>query len=681
MNVSRRVLANAIRALSMDAVEQAKSGHPGMPMGMADIAEVLWNDYLKHSPTNPNWIDRDRFVVSNGHGSMLLYSLLHLSGYNLSLDEIKRFRQLDSCTPGHPEYGDTPGVETTTGPLGQGIANAIGMAIAERVLAAHFNKNEHDIVDHYTYVFTGDGCLMEGISHEACSLAGTLGLGKLIVFYDDNNISIDGNVEGWFTDDTPQRFGAYGWQVIPNVDGHNADQIKTAIEQARADKDRPTIICCKTVIGFGAPNLQGKESCHGAPLGQEEIELARKNLEWPHPPFEIPNDVYETWNAVAKGTQAETLWNIKFEKYKSVFPELAGEFERRMLGKLPRDWESVAQQFISDVDASAEKIATRKASQNSLDAYSQVLPELIGGSADLAGSNLTICSITEPITKDNAKGNYIYFGVREFAMSAITNGLALHGGFIPYCATFLMFSEYARNALRMSALMKVPSIFVYSHDSIALGEDGPTHQPVEQTATLRLIPNMSVWRPADSVESSVAWKTAIENKHGPTSLLFSRQGIAHIERTAQQRQDIARGGYVLRDCAKIPEAIIIATGSEVSIAVMAWEQLTANGFQVRVVSMPSTDTFDAQDETYQQSVLPNKVSTLVTVEAGVSDGWQKYVGRKGKIIGIDKFGKSAPGNVLLKHFGFTSENIVNTVESYLQQNTSQNETELLQVVH
>ncbi len=665
----------------MDAVEQAKSGHPGMPMGMADIAEVLWNDYLKHSPTNPDWIDRDRFVVSNGHGSMLLYSLLHLSGYNLSLDDIKRFRQLDSCTPGHPEYGDTPGVETTTGPLGQGIANAIGMAIAERVLAAHFNRNDHDIVDHYTYVFTGDGCLMEGISHEACSLAGTLGLGKLIVFYDDNNISIDGNVEGWFTDDTPQRFEAYDWQVIPNVDGHNSDEIKSAIEQARADKDRPTLICCKTVIGFGAPNLQGKESCHGAPLGQEEVKLARKNLEWPHPPFKIPGEIYEAWNAVAKGTQTETQWNVQFEKYQSAFPELAGEFERRMLRKLPSDWELVAQQFISDVDASAEKIATRKASQNSLNAYSQVLPELIGGSADLAGSNLTICSTTEPVTKVNAKGNYIYFGVREFAMSAITNGLALHGGFIPYCATFLMFSEYARNALRMSALMKIPSIFVYSHDSIALGEDGPTHQPVEQTATLRLIPNMSVWRPADSVESSVAWKAAIENTHGPTSLLFSRQGIAHIERTAQQRQDIARGGYVIRDCAEIPEAIIIATGSEVSIAVQAWEQLIADGVQVRVVSMPSTDIFDAQDEVYQQSVLPNEVSTLVAVEAGVSDGWQKYVGRKGKIIAINTFGKSAPGNELLQHFGFSSENIVNTVESCLQQNSSQNKTEILQVVH
>ncbi len=670
MSVSRRYLANAIRALSMDAVEKAQSGHPGMPMGMADIAEVLWNDYLKHSPSNPTWVDRDRFVVSNGHGSMLLYSLLHLSGYEISIDDIKQFRQFDSITPGHPEYGETPGVETTTGPLGQGLANAVGMAIAERVLAAQFNKKNHKIVDHYTYVFVGDGCLMEGISHEACSLAGTLGLGKLIVFYDDNNISIDGDIDGWFTDDTPQRFHAYGWQVIPDVDGHNTVQIKSAIEQAKNNTDGPTLICCKTKIGWGAPNKEGKEACHGAPLGKEEIELTRENIAWTHPPFEIPDKIYKGWNAISKGKTAEKAWHAKFDRYKQVFPKLAAEFERRIAGQLPEEWDSTVQKFISEVNSKAESVATRKASQNSLDVYSQVLPELIGGSADLAGSNLTICSSTKPITRDDLDGNYIYFGVREFAMSAITNGISLHGSFKPFCATFLMFSEYARNALRMSALMNLPSIFIFTHDSVALGEDGPTHQPIEQTATLRLIPNMLVWRPADSVESAVAWKTAVARSKGPVSLLFSRQSVDHIERSAQQLQNIERGGYVLRDCTVFPEAIIIATGSEVAIAIKAWEILTENKIQVRLVSMPSTDVFDAQDEEYKNSVLPDEVNNRIVVEAGVSDGWQKYAGRTGKIIGIDSFGKSAPGDKLLQHFGITTDNIVFAVKSGFQQDSS-----------
>lgn len=669
MAISRRYLANAIRALSMDAVEKANSGHPGMPMGMADIAEVLWNDYLKHSPANLDWPDRDRFIVSNGHGSMLLYSLLHLSGYKVSIEDLKQFRQLNSITPGHPEYGETPGVETTTGPLGQGLANAVGMAIAEKTLAAQFNKKDYEIINHYTYVFAGDGCLMEGISHEACSLAGTLGLGKLIVFYDDNNISIDGDVNGWFTDNTPERFRAYGWEVISDVDGHNTVQIKSAINKARENIDRPTLICCKTVIGWGAPNKEGKEVCHGAPLGKEEIELTRKSIAWEHPPFDIPEKIYKNWNAVSKGTLAKTQWDSIYNRYKVVHPKLAAEFERRFARELPNYWESFVQQLVSEVDKKAETIATRKASQNSLDACSQVLPELIGGSADLAGSNLTVCSNTKAITRDDANGNYIYYGVREFAMSAITNGLSLHGGFIPFCATFLMFSEYARNALRMSALMKIPSIFVYTHDSVALGEDGPTHQPVEQTATLRLIPDMSVWRPADSVESAVAWKLAVENSQGPTSMLFSRQSLVHINRSAQQIQDISRGAYVLRDCEALPHAIIIATGSEVSIALEAWEILIAKGIQVRLVSMPSTDVFDAQNENYKQSVLPQQITVRVSVEAGVTDGWQKYVGMNGYTIGINSFGKSAPGDEVLNYFEITTEKIISALESCVQKNS------------
>ena len=679
--MNRRYLANAIRALAMDAIELAKSGHPGMPMGMADIAEVLWNDYLKHSPQNPSWMDRDRFVVSNGHGSMLLYSLLHLSGYEVSLDEIKRFRQLGSVTPGHPEYGETPGVGATTGPLGQGLANAVGMALAEKVLAAQFNKENFNIVDHHTYAFVGDGCLMEGISHEACSLAGTWGLGKLIVFYDDNHISIDGDVNGWFTDDTPKRFSAYGWEVVPEVDGHNTVQIKAAIDIARQSDDRPTLICCKTKIGWGAPNKEGKKVCHGAPLGKEEIELTRKNIGWFHPPFEIPNEIYRHWDAISQGLQAETQWKSKFDRYRVKYPKLASEFERRQIRELPNYWNSFIRQTISEVNSKAQAVATRKASQEVLDACTQVLPELIGGSADLAESNLTISSSSKPISRVSANGNYIYFGVREFAMSAITNGLTLHGGFIPFCATFLIFSEYARNALRMAALMKIPSIFVLTHDSVALGEDGPTHQPIEQTASLRLIPGMSVWRPADSVESVIAWQYAIENSKGPTAMLFSRQEIPHIPRNAQQVQHICFGAYVLRDCAIVPEAIVIATGSEVSIALEAWKILVEKGIQVRVISMPSTTVFDAQDEKYRESVLPSQVINRVAVEAGVSNGWQKYVGKNGCVVGIDSFGKSAPGHVLQRHFGITVDTIVSEVESCTRQRSGQKKrAKILQIV-
>ena len=666
MAKSRRYLANAIRALSMDAVEKANSGHPGMPLGMADIAEVLWNDYLKHSPNNPDWINRDRFVVSNGHGSMLLYSLLHLSGYSVSIDDLKHFRQLDSTTPGHPEYGETPGVETTTGPLGQGLANAVGMAIAERVLAAQFNKENHEIIDHFTYVFVGDGCLMEGISHEACSLAGTLGLGKLIVFYDDNNISIDGEVNNWFSDDTPQRFRSYGWHVVPEVDGHNARQIKAAIEEAQDNSESPTLICCKTKIGWGSPNQQGKETCHGAPLGKDEIELTRENIAWTHPPFEVPKEIYQGWNVEEKGKVAEELWNAEYNHYKNSHPKLAAELERRLKGKLPDNWSSDIQNHINKSNSDAENIASRKASQKTLSVCAKILPELIGGSADLASSNLTLTPDTKPISHEDYAGNYIYFGVREFAMSAITNGIALHGGFLVFCATFLMFSEYARNALRMSALMKIPNTFLFTHDSVALGEDGPTHQPVEQTATLRLIPNMSVWRPADEIETTIAWKSAIERTTGPTSLILSRQNLSHINRTTQQLNDISRGGYVLRDCASRPQLIIIATGSEVSFAIAAWEILASDLLSVRVVSMPSTDVFDMQDDKYKNSVLPNDVDNVIAVEAGVSDGWQKYVGRKGKVIGINSFGKSAPGEELLHYFGITTENIVNTAKSYLE---------------
>jgi transketolase len=657
---SRRELANAIRALSMDAVQKAKSGHPGAPMGMADIAEVLWNDFLKHNPSNPKWFDRDRFVLSNGHGSMLIYSLLHLTGYDLSMDDIKNFRQLHSKTPGHPEYGYAPGVETTTGPLGQGITNAVGMAIAEKVMAGQFNRDGHHIVDHYTYVFMGDGCMMEGISHEACSLAGTLGLGKLIAFWDDNGISIDGHVEGWFTDDTAKRFEAYGWHVVRDVDGHNPEAISKAVHEARSVNDKPSLICCKTVIGFGAPNLCGSHDCHGAPLGDDEIKATRENLGWHHPPFEIPGEIYAGWNAEEKGAKVEAHWDDKFTAYKAAYPELAAELERRAGGELPSDWEAKAGEFIASVAEKGETIASRKASQNALNGFGPLLPEFLGGSADLAGSNLTIWKGSAGLSNTVSDGNYIYYGVREFGMSAIMNGIALHGGFIPYGATFLMFSEYARNALRMAALMKVQSIFVYTHDSIGLGEDGPTHQPVEQTATLRMIPNMSVWRPCDAVESAAAWKLAVERKSGPSVLIFSRQNLAHQARTAEQIANIARGGYILRDCDGTPDAIIIATGSEVALATGAAEQVS--GKKIRVVSMPSVDTFEAQDDAYRESVLPSSVTARVAVEAGVTDGWYKYVGTNGKIIGIDRFGESAPAGELFKHFGFTVENVVKAVE-------------------
>jgi len=661
---SRRQLANAIRVLSMDAVQKAKSGHPGAPMGMADIAEVLWNDYLSHNPTNPSWANRDRFVLSNGHGSMLIYSLLHLAGYDLSIDDLKNFRQLHSKTPGHPEYGYAPGVETTTGPLGQGITNAVGMAIAERVLGGQFNRADFNIIDHHTYVFLGDGCMMEGISHEACSLAGTLKLGKLIAFYDDNGISIDGEVHGWFTDDTPKRFEAYGWHVIPRVNGHDPDDIKKAIETARAVTDKPSLICCKTVIGWGSPNKQGKEECHGAPLGDAEIALVRQTIGWDKPPFEIPADIYAGWDAKTKGTAAEKAWNDKLAAYKAAYPELASELERRLAGELPSNWATKADTFISSVDAKAETIASRKASQNSLNGFGPLLPEFMGGSADLAGSNLTIWSGCKGIN-EHVDGNYVYYGVREFAMSAIMNGISLHGGFIPYGATFLMFSEYARNALRMAALMKIRSIFVYTHDSIGLGEDGPTHQPIEQTATLRMIPNMAVWRPCDAVESAVAWKCAIMRKTGPSSLIFSRQNLLHQPRSVEQLELIERGGYILSDCEGTPDAIIIATGSEVELATQAAKELSGKGKKIRVVSMPSTNLFDEQEAAYREQVLPSSVTARIAVEAGVTDLWIKYVGLQGKVIGINRFGESAPAGQLFKEFGFTVENVVKTTESLL----------------
>ncbi|WP_338883165.1 MULTISPECIES: transketolase [Xenorhabdus] len=654
---TRKTLANAIRFLSMDAVQKAKSGHPGAPMGMADIAEVLWRDYLNHNPSNPSWVDRDRFVLSNGHGSMLIYSLLHLTGYDVSIDDLKNFRQLHSKTPGHPEYGYTPGVETTTGPLGQGIANAVGFAIAERTLAAQFNRPGHDIVDHYTYVFMGDGCMMEGISHEVCSLAGTLKLGKLIAFYDDNGISIDGEVEGWFTDDTAARFEAYGWHVIRGVDGHDSDAIAAAIEAARKETNKPSLLMCKTIIGFGSPNKAGKEECHGAPLGDAEIEATRKALGWEHPAFEIPQNIYAGWNAQEAGKSKEATWEEKFAAYAQAYPELAAEFNRRTRGELPANWETESKAFIEKLQQNPASIASRKASQNALEAFGKVLPEFMGGSADLAPSNLTMWSGSKPLNEVQ-DGNYIHYGVREFGMSAIMNGIALHGGFVPYGATFLMFVEYARNAVRMAALMKVRSIFVYTHDSIGLGEDGPTHQPVEQIASLRVTPNMSTWRPCDQVESAVAWKYAIERKDGPTSLIFSRQNLVQQERTTEQLANIEKGAYILKDCAGQPELILIATGSEVELAVKAAEQLTAEGRQVRVVSMPSTDAFDKQDAAYREAVLPAAVSARVAVEAGISDYWFKYVGINGAIVGMNTFGESAPADVLFKEFGFTVENVV-----------------------
>ena len=657
-------ITGAIRALAMDAVQQANSGHPGAPMGMAEIAEVLWRHHLKHNPANPKWADRDRFVLSNGHGSMLIYALLHLTGYDLPITELKRFRQLHSKTPGHPEYGYAPGIETTTGPLGQGISNAVGMALAEKVLAAEFNRPGHTVVDHHTWVFLGDGCLMEGISHESCSLAGTLGLGKLIAFYDDNNISIDGHVEGWFTDDTPKRFEAYGWQVVRDVQGHDPVAIEAAIEQAKAELTRPTLICCKTIIGAGAPNKQDSHDVHGAPLGATEIDAARAYIGWNHPPFEIPDEVYAAWDARTKGASLEAQWNASFAAYRVAHPELAAEFARRTAGELPAGWDTHVEAVLARLIDKAETIATRKASQNSIEAYAPKLPELLGGSADLAGSNLTLWSGAKGVSKDSG-GNYIYYGVREFGMAAIANGLSLHGGLIPYTATFLMFSEYARNALRMAALMKIRQIFVFTHDSIGLGEDGPTHQPVEQTASLRLIPNMDVWRPCDTTESAVAWACAIERRDGPTTMCFSRQNLPFQVRTSDQVSAIRQGGYVLAEAAgNKAQAVIIATGSEVALAMAAQQALANEGIAVRVVSMPSTNVFDRQDAAYKASVLPAGLPRIA-VEAGSTDGWYKYVGLEGRVIGLDRFGESAPASELFKYFGITADAVVQAVKSVL----------------
>ncbi len=663
--LSRRDLANAIRALSMDAVQQAKSGHPGAPMGMADIAEVLWNDYLQHNPANPQWINRDRFVLSNGHGSMLLYSLLHLSGYDLSIEDLKNFRQLHSKTAGHPEYGYAPGIETTTGPLGQGIANAVGMALAEKTLAGQFNRDGHEIVDHYTYTFLGDGCMMEGISHEVCSLAGTLGLGKLIAFYDDNGISIDGEVEGWFTDDTVKRFEAYGWQVIPAIDGHDADAIHAAIEAARGNSSQPTLICCKTVIGFGSPNKQGKEDCHGAPLGDDEIALTRKALGWSHAPFVIPEEIASEWNACEHGNVIENSWNEQFAEYAEAYPELAAEFLRRISGDLPENFAAQSQAYIEALQAKGETIASRKASQNALNAYGPLLPELLGGSADLAGSNLTLWSGCKVINQEDASGNYMNYGVREFGMSAIMNGVALHGGFIPYGATFLIFMEYARNAIRMAALMGQRSIFVYTHDSIGLGEDGPTHQPIEQLANLRNTPNLNLWRPCDAVESAVAWKAALQRVEGPSALVFSRQNLPHQQRDAERLNNIQRGGYILADSQGQPDAILIATGSEVGLAMEAAEALSVQGRNIRVVSMPCTEAFEAQSNEYRESVLPAAITARVAIEAAHADFWYKYVGLNGRIVGMTSFGESAPASELFKLFGFTVDNVVAKVNELL----------------
>ncbi len=668
--VSRSTLANAIRALAMDAVQQANSGHPGMPMGMADIAEALWNHHLRHNPSHPHWFDRDRFVLSNGHGSMLLYALLHLTGYELPIGELKNFRQLHSKTPGHPEYGITPGVETTTGPLGQGIANAVGFAIAEKVLAAQFNRAGHDIIDHRTYVFLGDGCMMEGISHEACALAGTLGLSKLIAFYDDNGISIDsekGRISSWFTDNTPQRFEAYGWHVVANVDGHDFAALDAAIAKAKAEHARPTLICCKTIIGKGAPKKANTGGAHGAPLGKEEVAGARVSLGWEYPPFEIPADVYAGWDARAKGAAVETDWNAKFAAYKREYPQLAAELERRIAGELPANWRAHCAAYLAQTVAQGETIATRKASQNSIEALAPALPELIGGSADLAASNLTLWSGSKPLSSEGG-GNYIYFGVREFAMTAITNGLTLHGGLIPYAATFLTFSDYARNALRMAALMKVRGVFVYTHDSIGLGEDGPTHQSVEHAAVLRLLPNMDVWRPCDTMETAVAWIAAVERADGPTSLLLSRQNLQFQKRDPQQLKDIARGGYVLAEAGGQPRCVLIATGSEIQLALEAQQALAHAGIAVRVVSMPCTSVFDRQDAAWRAAVLPHGVPR-VAVEAGVTDFWRKYVGavdgEHGAVVGIDRYGESAPAAEVFKYFGFTVENVVEKVRSVL----------------
>jgi len=666
---SRRELANAIRALAMDAVQKANSGHPGMPMGMADIAEVLWNDYLKHNPGNPKWADRDRFLLSNGHGSMLQYALLHLSGYTLPLDELKRFRQLHSKTPGHPEYGLAPGVETTTGPLGQGLANAVGMAIAEKSLAARFNRPSFKVVDHHTYVFLGDGCLMEGISHEACSLAGTLGLNKLIAFYDDNGISIDGEVRGWFTDDTPKRFEAYGWHVVPGVDGHDAEAVKRAIEEARAVSDRPTLICCKTIIGFGSPNKQGKESSHGSALGNEEVALARKQLGWNHAPFEIPHEHYAGWDARGRGKAFEDKWNQLFAGYRQSYPDLAAEFERRMKGELPADWAEKSRAFVQKQSAEGAEMATRKASELALNNLGPLLPELLGGSADLTGSNLTYWKGSRPLSKRDFGGNYIFYGVREFAMSAVMNGLALHGGFIPYGGTFLTFSDYARNALRVASIMGVGSIYIYTHDSIGLGEDGPTHQSVEHLASLRIMPKMQLWRPCDDTETAVAWVAAVERRDGPTSLALSRQNLPHFARSAEQLVAIRRGGYVLVEAQGEPDVILIATGSEVELAAAAAKKLAERNVAVRVVSMPCTSLFDAQDAAYREKVLPKRVTARVAVEAGVTEFWHRYVGPAGRVLGLDRYGESAPAKDVFEYFGFTVDNLVKTVDAVLHRET------------
>ena len=661
---TRLDLANAIRALSMDAVQKANSGHPGMPMGMADIAEVLWNSFLVHNPADPSWSNRDRFVVSNGHGSMLLYSLLHLSGYDLPMEELKNFRQLHSKTAGHPEYGITPGVETTTGPLGQGLANAVGMAIAERVLAARFNKDGHTVVDHHTYVFTGDGCLMEGISHEACSLAGTLGLGKLVVLYDDNNISIDGEVEGWFRDDTPGRFEAYGWQVIRNVDGHNPHELELALQTAKKTADRPTLICCKTIIGFGSPTLQGKEKCHGAPLGDAEIKLTREKLGWPHAPFEIPADVRAGWDARAKGAAAQGKWNESFAAYAAKFPEDAAEYKRRMSGELPADWKTTIDGVVAEFAKTDKPVASRKSSKNVLDAIALRLPELFGGSADLSESNCTDFKGHKSLRHGALSGNYVNYGVREFGMSAALNGIALHGGLIPFGGTFLTFSDYARNAVRMAALMKIRSIFVYTHDSIGLGEDGPTHQSVEHVASLRLIPNLHMWRPGDQFETAIAWKSAIERKDGPSALALSRQNLDPQPHPAEHTANAARGGYVLLDAAK-PAAVIIATGSEVQLAVNSAKKLAEKGVQVRVVSMPCAEVFRAQDAAYRESVLPKALKKRLAIEAGVTLYWHAFVGDEGAVMGVDSYGESAPAAAVFKHFGLTVDGVVARVEALL----------------
>jgi len=662
---SRRELANAIRALSMDAVQKANSGHPGAPMGMADIAEVLWNDFMRHNPANPQWPNRDRFVLSNGHGSMLIYSLLHLSGYDLPIDELQNFRQLHSKTPGHPEYGYTPGIETTTGPLGQGISNAVGMALAEKVLGGQFNRDGHHIVDHYTYCFMGDGCLMEGISHEACSMAGTFGLGKLVAFWDDNGISIDGHVEGWFTDDTPKRFEAYGWHVVRDVDGHDPEAVSKAVHEARSVNDKPSLICCRTVIGYGAPNLCGSHDCHGAPLGDDEIKSTRENLGWSHGAFEVPDEIYKGWSARDKGAAAEAEWNEKLAAYRKSHPELAAELERRLKSELPPEWAAKSADFIQSVASEGKDVATRKASQAALNGFGPLLPEFLGGSADLTGSNNTDWKGSNDITGTVSDGNYIHYGVREFGMSAIMNGIALHGGFIPYGGTFLVFSDYARNAVRMAALMKVPTIFVYTHDSIGLGEDGPTHQPIEHVTALRIIPNMSLWRPCDAVETAVAWRAAVERRDGPTSLVLTRQNLKHQARSEQQLADIARGGYILRDTDGKPDAILMASGSEVQLAMEAAEQLGAKGKKVRVVSMPATDVFNSQEQSYRDAVLPPDVTARVAVEAGVPDYWLRYVGLNGRVVGMTRFGESAPAGELFKYFGFTADNVAKTVEEVL----------------